>query len=166
MADGLLDPRTIRQLAAELDLRPTKQRGQNFVHDANTVRRIVRAGEVTSTDHVVEIGPGLGSLTLALLQEADRVTAVEVDPVLAGALPDTVAAQQPGAQDRLDVVHADALTVTDLPDPQPTASSTSRTASWASRSWITRARSWSRAQPMCAANASRCSARPASSLTQ
>lgn len=120
-SQGLLGATRIRELADRLGVRPTKQWGQNFVVDANTVRRIVRAGEVTSTDHVVEIGPGLGSLTLALLQEADRVTAVEVDPVLAGALPDTVAAQQPGAQDRLDVVHADALTVTDLPGPPPTA---------------------------------------------
>jgi len=120
-SQGLLGATRIRELADRLGVRPTKQWGQNFVVDANTVRRIVRAGEVTSADHVVEIGPGLGSLTLALLQEADRVTAVEVDPVLAGALPDTVAAQQPGAQDRLEVVHADALTVTDLPGPPPTA---------------------------------------------
>ncbi|CAM4173092.1 16S rRNA (adenine(1518)-N(6)/adenine(1519)-N(6))-dimethyltransferase RsmA [Janibacter anophelis] len=120
-SQGLLGATRIRELADRLGVRPTKQWGQNFVVDANTVRRIVRAGEVTSTDHVVEIGPGLGSLTLALLQEADRVTAVEVDPVLAGALTETVATQLPGAQDRLEVVHADALTVTDLPGPPPTA---------------------------------------------
>ncbi|GAA8850387.1 16S rRNA (adenine(1518)-N(6)/adenine(1519)-N(6)) -dimethyltransferase RsmA [Helicobacter pylori] len=102
-------------------MRPTKQWGQNFVVDANTVRRIVRAGEVTAQDHVVEIGPGLGSLTLALLEAAGRVTAVEVDPVLAAALPGTVAEEAPGAVERLEVVHADAMTVTDLPGPPPTA---------------------------------------------
>ena len=102
-------------------MRPTKQWGQNFVVDANTVRRIVRAGRVTGQDHVVEIGPGLGSLTLALLESAGRVTAVEVDPVLAGALPGTVADFAPNAADRLEVVHADAMTVTELPGPPPTA---------------------------------------------
>ena len=70
MAEGLLDPRTIRELAVELDLRPTKQRGQNFVHDPNTVRRIVAAAGVNPDDVVLEIGPGLGSLTLGLLEAA------------------------------------------------------------------------------------------------
>ena len=65
---GLLDPASIRRLAAELDLRPTKQRGQNFVHDPNTVRRIVALSGVTAEDQVLEIGPGLGSLTLGLLE--------------------------------------------------------------------------------------------------
>src|SRR5918996_5388490 len=87
----LLGPAEVRQLAAELDLRPTKQRGQNFVIDANTVRRIVRESGVTAADVVVEVGPGLGSLTLALLETAASVTAVEVDPVLAEALPGTIA---------------------------------------------------------------------------
>lgn len=87
MADGLLDPRRIRELAAELDLRPTKQRGQNFVHDANTVRRIVTAARLDPDDVVLEIGPGLGSLTLGLLERVARVHAIEIDDRLAGRLP-------------------------------------------------------------------------------
>ncbi len=121
MADGLLDPRTIRELAAELDLRPAKQRGQNFVHDANTVRRIVAAAKLTADDVVLEIGPGLGSLTLGLLEAVDHVTAIEIDDRLAGRLTRTVAERLPGAETRLDVLAADALRVDDLPDPQPTA---------------------------------------------
>ncbi|EKA62707.1 putative dimethyladenosine transferase [Janibacter hoylei PVAS-1] len=117
----LLGAARVRELADGLGVRPTKQWGQNFVVDANTVRRIVRAGGVTADDHVVEIGPGLGSLTLALLEEAARVTAVEVDPTLAAALPGTVAAQGPAVADHLTVVPADALTVTELPGPPPTA---------------------------------------------
>ena len=117
----LLGAARVRELADGLGVRPTKQWGQNFVVDANTVRRIVRAGGVTADDHVVEIGPGLGSLTLALLEEAERVTAVEVDPTLAAALPGTVAAQGPAVADHLSVVPADALTVTELPGPPPTA---------------------------------------------
>src|SRR6188768_3450022 len=87
----LLGPAEVRRLAAELDLRPTKQRGQNFVIDANTVRRIVRESGVGPDDVVVEVGPGLGSLTLALLEVADRVVAIEVDDLLATRLPATVA---------------------------------------------------------------------------
>lgn len=121
MADGLLDPRTIRQLAAELDLRPTKQRGQNFVHDANTVRRIVAAAGIGPDDVVLEIGPGLGSLTLGLLEVARHVTVVEIETSLAHRLPRTVAERLPAASDRLSVIEADALTVDALPDPQPTA---------------------------------------------
>ena len=74
-----------------LGVRPTKTLGQNFVHDQNTVRRIVRAAELAAGDVVLEVGPGLGSLTLGLLEAGARVTAVEIDPVLAGALPATVA---------------------------------------------------------------------------
>jgi 16S rRNA (adenine1518-N6/adenine1519-N6)-dimethyltransferase len=111
----------VRELAAQLGLRPTKQWGQNFVVDANTVRRIVRLSEVGPDESVVEVGPGLGSLTLALLPEVGQVCAVEVDPVLAQALPETVRVHQPEVADRLTVVHADALAVTELPDPQPTA---------------------------------------------
>ena len=120
MSAGLLDPRTIRELAAELDLRPTKQRGQNFVHDANTVRRIVAAAGVRPDDMVLEIGPGLGSLTLGLLEVAAGVVAIEIEHSLAERLPRTVAARLPERADRLRVVEADALTVADLPDPQPT----------------------------------------------
>jgi 16S rRNA (adenine1518-N6/adenine1519-N6)-dimethyltransferase len=120
MAEGLLDPRTIRQLAAELDLRPTKQRGQNFVHDANTVRRIVAAAGVRPDDVVLEIGPGLGSLTLGLLEAAAGVVAIEIEHSLAERLPLTVAERLPAFADRLRVLEADALRVDDLPDPQPT----------------------------------------------
>lgn len=110
----------VRALADRLGLRPTKQWGQNFVVDGNTVERIVRVAGVGPEDVVVEVGPGLGSLTLALLPAVSRVIAVEVDPVLAGALPGTVAANAPALTDRLQVLHADALQVTDLPAP-PTA---------------------------------------------
>ncbi len=121
MAEGLLDPRTIRELAAELDLRPSKQRGQNFVHDANTVRRIVAAAGVGPDDIVLEIGPGLGSLTLGLLEAAAGVVAIEIEAGLAERLPRTVAERLPRLAGRLRVVAADALTVDSLPDPQPTA---------------------------------------------
>ena len=125
MTDGpdvpLLGAAEIRSLAARHGIRPTKQWGQNFVVDGNTVRRIVRVAGVGADDTVVEIGPGLGSLTLALLPVVDRVVAVEVDPVLAGALPDTVALHAPALVDRLEVVLADALAVRDLPGPPPTA---------------------------------------------
>jgi len=121
MAEGLLDPRTIRALASELDLRPTKQRGQNFVHDANTVRRIVAASGITPDDVVLEIGPGLGSLTLGLLEVAKHVTAIEIESSLARRLPATVEQRLPDASGRLTVVEADALDVTELPGPPPTA---------------------------------------------
>ena len=117
----LLGPAEVRSLAAALDLRPTKQRGQNFVIDANTVRRIVRESGITDADVVLEVGPGLGSLTLALLEVAARVVAVEVDPALADRLPATIAEFAPDRADRCEVVLADALRVTELPGPPPTA---------------------------------------------
>jgi 16S rRNA (adenine1518-N6/adenine1519-N6)-dimethyltransferase len=80
----------VRAIAAMLDIRPTKTLGQNFVIDANTCRRIVRLAGVVESDHVLEVGPGLGSLTLALLSQGAEVTAVEIDPVLAGELPRTI----------------------------------------------------------------------------
>jgi 16S rRNA (adenine1518-N6/adenine1519-N6)-dimethyltransferase len=116
----LLGPAEVRQLAAELDLRPTKQRGQNFVIDANTVRRIVREAGVGPDDVVLEVGPGLGSLTLALLEVGARVVAIEIDERLATRLPVTVAEHAPEALDRLHVVAADALRVTGVPGPPPT----------------------------------------------
>ncbi|MDX2707708.1 16S rRNA (adenine(1518)-N(6)/adenine(1519)-N(6))-dimethyltransferase RsmA [Streptomyces sp. PA03-6a] len=119
--DALLGPADIRELAAALGVRPTKQRGQNFVIDANTVRRIVRTADVRPDDVVVEVGPGLGSLTLALLEVAEHVTAVEIDDVLAEALPSTVAARLPGRAGRFALVHRDALRVEELPGPPPTA---------------------------------------------
>ena len=109
---GLLGPVRIRELAEELGVRPTKTLGQNFVHDANTVRRIVAEAGVGRDDHALEVGPGLGSLTLALLGAAGRVTAVEIDPVLAEALPRTVGEQAPAQASALTVVRADALDVT------------------------------------------------------
>ena len=111
----------MRALAASLDVRPTKRLGQNFVVDPNTVRRVVRTADLTDADVVLEVGSGLGSLTLGLLAVARSVVAVEVDPMLAAALPSTVAARAPAAAARLTVVTADAVTVTDLPGPAPTA---------------------------------------------
>ena len=116
---SLLGPAEVRALAAELDVRPTKQRGQNFVIDANTVRRIVRESGVGPGDVVLEVGPGLGSLTLALLEVVPRVVAVEVDDRLAAALPATVTKHAPAVD--LEVVHADALRITAVPGPAPTA---------------------------------------------
>jgi 16S rRNA (adenine1518-N6/adenine1519-N6)-dimethyltransferase len=118
----LLGPADIRRLAAELGVRPTKKWGQNFVVDANTVRRIVRTAALGPADVVLEIGPGLGSLTLGLLETGARVVAVEIDPVLAARLPATVAAHA-GADvaGRLDVVAADALALETRPGPPPTA---------------------------------------------
>ncbi|MDY6049250.1 MAG: 16S rRNA (adenine(1518)-N(6)/adenine(1519)-N(6))-dimethyltransferase RsmA [Corynebacterium sp.] len=121
MADiHLLTPADIRSLADELGVQPTKRLGQNFLHDANTVRKIVAAAEISSTDDVVEVGPGLGSLTLGLLAAARSVTCVEIDPRLAQRLPETVATFAPDVANKLTVITADALTVTDLPTP-PTA---------------------------------------------
>lgn len=117
----LLGPAEVRSLAAELDLRPTKQRGQNFVIDANTVRRIVRESGIGPDDVVVEVGPGLGSLTLALLEVAARVVALEVDDVLAARLPATIAEFAPEQADRFEVVLADAMRVDAVPGPAPTA---------------------------------------------
>ena len=108
---GLLGPAEVRKLAAKVGVRPAKRLGQNFVHDANTVRRIVAAAKLTPDDVVLEVGPGLGSLTLALLGAVDRVLAVEVDPLLAGALPETVADRAPQRADALRILTADALRV-------------------------------------------------------
>ncbi|GAA5089585.1 16S rRNA (adenine(1518)-N(6)/adenine(1519)-N(6)) -dimethyltransferase RsmA [Nocardia iowensis] len=118
----MLGPAEVRVLAERLGVRPTKQLGQNFVHDGNTVRRIVAAAGVGRDDVVLEVGPGLGSLTLALLDVVDSVVAVEIDPVLARHLPVTVADRAPELADRLTVVEADALRVAaaDLP-VRPTA---------------------------------------------
>lgn len=117
----LLGPAEIRHLARDLGIRPTKTLGQNFVHDAGTVRRIVRTAGVQPGDFVLEIGPGLGSLTLALLEAGAHVTAVEIDGALAAALRDTVGTHLPGALPQLAVLHADALAITgprDLPVPE------------------------------------------------
>ena len=117
----LLGPVQIRELAERLDVRPTKTLGQNFVHDPNTVRRIVRAAELAPGEPVLEVGPGLGSLSLALLAAGAELTAVEIDPRLAAELPATVTTFAPDAASRLRVLTADALQVSALDDPQPTA---------------------------------------------
>ena len=111
----LLGATEIRALAASLNATPTKKLGQNFVIDPNTVRRIVTQAHVSKTDVVVEIGPGLGSLTLALLPNVAKVLAVEIDPVLAGALPSTIALHAPNLQGNLTVINADAMRITELP---------------------------------------------------
>jgi 16S rRNA (adenine1518-N6/adenine1519-N6)-dimethyltransferase len=113
MPVSLLGAAEIRRLAAELDVTPTKKLGQNFVVDANTVRKIVHVARVVEGDRVVEIGPGLGSLTLAILETGARVVAVEIDGRLAHRLPVT-ATEHGVANDALTVVEADALRVTEL----------------------------------------------------
>ncbi|CAN2174461.1 KsgA Dimethyladenosine transferase (rRNA methylation) [Candidatus Nanopelagicaceae bacterium] len=114
---SLLGAGEIRELAAKLDLKPSKSLGQNFVHDANVCRKIVRTAGVTSTDIALEIGPGLGSLTLAMLEEAQSVIAVEIDARLANQLPITAAAHTDRAH-LLTVINEDALTLKTLPaDP-------------------------------------------------
>lgn len=120
MSDRLLGASDVRAIAERWGIRPTKQWGQNFVVDANTVRRIVRRAGIGSDDVVLEVGPGIGSLTVGLLAAGARVLAVEIDPVLAQALPDTIEQWDPRARARLAVVAADALRVTALPD-DPTA---------------------------------------------
>ena len=137
----LLGPAEIRELAERAGVRPTKQLGQNFVLDGGTVRKIVRQADVAAGDRVVEVGPGLGSLTLGLLEAGADVVAVEIDPTLARLLPTTVARHVPGltvvagataddepvvlrddtGRDRLTIVLADALDVRALPGPPPVA---------------------------------------------
>jgi 16S rRNA (adenine1518-N6/adenine1519-N6)-dimethyltransferase len=109
----LLGPAEIRDLAELLGIQPTKKLGQNFVIDANTVRRIVRVARVTADTSVVEVGPGLGSLTLGLLETGARVVAVEIDKRLAAQLPLTVDELQPDA--RLTVITQDAMVIEELP---------------------------------------------------
>lgn len=119
LAVTLLTARDIRELAADIGLRPTKQKGQNFVIDPNTVRSIVAAAGLAENSNVVEIGPGLGSLTLGLLEAGHTVTAVEIDDLLAQKLPSTVETFA-GSDAPFRLVHADALRVTRLPAPQHT----------------------------------------------
>ena len=109
----LLGGTDIRELAARLDVVPTKKLGQNFVTVPNTIRRIVAAAKLTGDETVVEIGPGLGSLTLGLLEVAAKVVAVEIDPKMAAALEETVSKRAPGKD--FTLVHQDALKLTELP---------------------------------------------------
>jgi 16S rRNA (adenine1518-N6/adenine1519-N6)-dimethyltransferase len=111
----LLGAADVRAIAARLGIRPAKRLGQNFVIDPGTPRRIVTLAGVRPDEHVLEVGPGLGSLTLALLPAARRVLAIEIDPVLAAELPRTAAAMAPGLAGRLEVVTADAARVGPLP---------------------------------------------------
>lgn len=110
----------IRRLAEEIGIRPTKMLGQNFVIDGNTIRRIVSVANIGPTETVLEVGPGLGSLTLGLLDAAQTVVAVEIDPILAAKLPETVKAWRPEASNDFHLVQADAMKVTSLP-VEPTA---------------------------------------------
>lgn len=116
---ALLGPAQVRALAADLHLNPTKRLGQNFVIDPNTVRRIVALAGVQPGDWVLEVGPGLGSLTLALLDAGARVTAVEIDDRLAGRLPQTVAEFAPESVGRFEVHCDDAVAM--LPGGRPNA---------------------------------------------
>ena len=122
MTIRLLTRTEIRNIARELDFRPRKALGQNFVHDANTLRRIVSSSGIGKNDHVLEVGPGMGSLTLAILDRGAAVTAVEIDPLLAARLPKTVADHSHSEIHRLTVINHDVLTL--RPDDlaqQPTA---------------------------------------------
>jgi 16S rRNA (adenine1518-N6/adenine1519-N6)-dimethyltransferase len=109
----LLGPADIRSLAARLDVTPTKKLGQNFVIDANTVRKIVTTAKVESGETVLEVGPGLGSLTLGLAEAGASIVAIELDHRLAAELPNTFASFAPGAP--LTVIQGDAMVVTDIP---------------------------------------------------
>ena len=109
----LLGAIDVRELAARLNVTPTKKLGQNFVTDPNTIRRIVAAAKLSGSETVVEIGPGLGSLTLGLLEVAKKVIAVEIDPKMAAELEATIAKRAPGTD--FTLVRDDALKVTQLP---------------------------------------------------
>lgn len=119
-AKDLLGPQEIRELADMLGIRPTKTLGQNFVIDPNTIRRIIAAAKISPDETVVEVGPGLGSLTLGILDAAKDMVAVEIDPPLAEQLPATIAKMRPGSEHRIEVVLSDAMKVTELPKT-PTA---------------------------------------------
>ncbi|MFC8800878.1 16S rRNA (adenine(1518)-N(6)/adenine(1519)-N(6))-dimethyltransferase RsmA [Promicromonospora sp. NPDC057138] len=116
---ALLGPAEIRDLAGRLGVRPTKTLGQNFLHDGGTVRKIVRIADLRPGERVVEVGPGLGSLTLGLVEAGASVVAIEIDPVLAGQIAGTVKARFPDAD--FEVVLSDAMDVTTLPGDPPTA---------------------------------------------
>lgn len=114
MSVSLLGPAEIRDLAELLDVTPTKKLGQNFVIDANTVRKIVKVAKVEHGDSVVEIGPGLGSLSLGIVEAGASLVAVEIDGRLAAQLPTTFAQMAPEA--KLTVIHEDAMKIMELPD--------------------------------------------------
>jgi len=113
----LLGPVEINNLLKQLDIRPTKKLGQNFLHDANIVRKIVKSAQLNQSDVVLEVGPGLGSLTLGLLPEVQKVIAVDIDERFTRQLPATVSQFASEYQKRILVLHKDALELTqeDLP---------------------------------------------------
>ncbi|WP_308409681.1 rRNA adenine N-6-methyltransferase family protein, partial [Microbacterium sp. UMB0228] len=114
MTVTLLGATEIRRLAAELDVTPTKKLGQNFVVDANTVRKIVQAARVQPGERVVEVGPGLGSLTLAILEAGAAVCGRRA--ARRWSISTAVTAAEHGVPEgMLTVVDADALRVTELP---------------------------------------------------
>lgn len=117
----LLGPVKIRQLAEKLDVTPTKKLGQNFLHDPNTIRRIVATADLQRDDRVVEVGPGLGSLTLGLLEAVEDLTVVEIDPRLAAQLPDTIAERAPEQAGNLRLIEKDALRIAPGELGEPTA---------------------------------------------
>lgn len=114
MTISLLGAAEIREIAESLELHPAKSLGQNFVIDSNTCQKIVRLAVVNQGDHVVEIGPGIGSLTLALLQATDKVTAIEIDQRLAHQLPIT-ALSHGVPKGHLQIINDDAMKVFDIP---------------------------------------------------
>lgn len=118
----LLGPAEIAELLQQLDVKPTKKLGQNFLHDGNIVRKIVKSAQLEPTDIVLEVGPGLGSLTLGLLPEVSQVVAVDIDQRFIDQLPATIAKFEPEFSNRLLAIHKDAmqLETTHLPN-QPTA---------------------------------------------
>ncbi|MGI5188157.1 16S rRNA (adenine(1518)-N(6)/adenine(1519)-N(6))-dimethyltransferase RsmA [Promicromonospora sp. CA-289599] len=118
-SNALLGPAEIRDLAGRLGVRPTKTLGQNFLHDGGTVRKIVRIAGLKPGERVVEVGPGLGSLTLGLVEAGASLVAIEIDRLLAGQIAETVRARFPDAD--FEVVLSDALDVTTLPGAPPTA---------------------------------------------
>lgn len=113
---GLLGPVQVREIVDKLGVSPTKKIGQNFVHDPGTVRKIVKEAGVCPGHKVVEVGPGIGSLTLALLEAGAYVSAVEIDPFLTTALPDTIASRQPQNLSKFAVKQQDALQITGVSD--------------------------------------------------
>lgn len=127
--DSLLSATDIRRIATEIGLRPTKTLGQNYVIDPNTIRRIVASARLGDQEHVLEVGPGLGSLTLGLLDAADAVTAIEIDPLPAERLPRTVAEFRENSAERFSLITDDAMQVTEaqLAAARPSSATTGPT---------------------------------------
>ena len=118
----LLGASEIRELADHLALIPAKRLGQNFVVDANSCQRIVTLSGINADDHVIEIGPGLGSLTLAILEVTNNLTVIEIDSRLAGLLPHTIT-RHGFSMDNVEVINIDGLEISpeSFKDNLPTA---------------------------------------------